>query len=286
MISPRHQKPVIKVVQDALLGSYRITKQGDMFTRREYMNLMMWNKRFDGKLPEPQVVNGAPRWTGQQVLGNLFPPINADLKNKFFDEDANPNNSVKLRDGMIQGSGIVDDDILNKTGVGIVHTTYNDFGANAAVDLIDSVQSTIESYLIMSGFSIGLSDLVADDETLSRMNDIVQARKKEIDEIVLQVHMDVFDNNTGRSNQDEFEGQVFGKLNKAIEELGKLGQKALAQENRLISMLAQRRAVSLRIVSSRGSHLRNSSFTQCQGEKVLLIPPLKLQKLAIYKDRW
>jgi DNA-directed RNA polymerase II subunit RPB1 len=258
MISPRHQKPVIKVVQDALLGSYRITKQGDTFTRREYMNLMMWNKRFDGNLPEPQIVGGAARWSGQQVLGNLLPPINADLKNKFFDEDSNPNNSVKIRDGMIQGAGIVDDDILNKTGVGVVHTTFNDFGAQAAVNLIDSVQSTIEAYLIMSGFSIGLSDLVADDETLSRMNDIVQARKKEIDEIVLQVHMDVFDNNTGRSNQDEFEGQVFGKLNKAIEELGKLGQKALAQENRLISMLK---------AGSKGSTINVSQMVACVGQQ-------------------
>ena len=258
MISPRHQKPVIKVVQDALLGSYRITKQGDTFTRREYMNLMMWNKRFDGKLPEPQIVGGAARWSGQQVLGNLLPPINSDLKNKFFDEDSNPNNLVKIRNGMIQDTGIVDDDILNKTGVGIVHTTFNDFGANAAVDLIDSVQSTIEAYLIMSGFSIGLSDLVADDQTLSHMNDIVQARKKEIDEIVLQVHMDVFDNNTGRSNQDEFEGQVFGKLNKAIEELGKLGQKALAQENRLISMLK---------AGSKGSTINVSQMVACVGQQ-------------------
>jgi DNA-directed RNA polymerase II subunit RPB1 len=258
MISPRHQKPVIKVVQDALLGSYRITKQGDTFTRKEMMNLMMWNKRFDGKLPEPEIVNGAPRWSGQQVLGSLLPAINSDLKNKFYDDDSNPNNMVKIRDGMIQGSGIVDDDVLNKTGVGIVHTTYNDFGANAAVNLIDSVQSTIEAYLIMSGFSIGLSDLVADDKTLSTMNDIVQARKKEIDEIVLQVHMDLFDNSTGRSNQDEFEGQVFGKLNKAIEELGKLGQKALAQENRLISMLK---------AGSKGSTINVSQMVACVGQQ-------------------
>jgi len=258
MISPRHQKPVIKVVQDALLGSYRITKQGDTFTKKEMMNLMMWNKRFDGKLPSPSIEQGAPRWSGQQVLGSLLPPINSDLKNKFYDDDSTPNNMVKLREGMIQGSGIVDDDILNKTGVGIVHTTFNDFGPHAAVNLIDTVQSTIEAYLIMSGFSIGLSDLVADDKTLSTMNDIVQARKKEIDEIVLQVHMDLFDNNTGRSNQDEFEGQVFGKLNKAIEELGKLGQKALAQENRLISMLK---------AGSKGSTINVSQMVACVGQQ-------------------
>ena len=258
MISPRHQKPVIKVVQDALLGSYRITKQGDTFTKKEMMNLMMWNKRFDGKLPAPSIEKGAPRWSGQQVLGSLLPPINSDLKNKFYDDDSNPNNMVKIREGMVQGSGIVDDDVLNKTGVGIVHTTYNDFGPHAAVNLIDTVQSTIEAYLIMSGFSIGLSDLVADDKTLATMNDIVQARKKEIDEIVLQVHMDLFDNNTGRSNQDEFEGQVFGKLNKAIEELGKLGQKALAQENRLISMLK---------AGSKGSTINVSQMVACVGQQ-------------------
>lgn len=258
MISPRHQKPVIKVVQDALLGTYRITKQGESFTRKEYMNFMMWNKRFDGKLPQPEMVNGAPKWTGQNVVSSLLPPLNSDLKNKMYDDDQASHNLVKLRDGIIQGSSIIDDDVLNKTGVGIVHSTYNDFGSGAAVNFIDSLQSTIEAYLISSGFSVGLSDLVADDETLSTMNDIVQTRKKEIDEIVLQVHMDLFDNNTGRSNQDEFEGQVFGKLNKAIEELGKLGQKALAQENRLISMLK---------AGSKGSTINVSQMVACVGQQ-------------------
>jgi DNA-directed RNA polymerase II subunit RPB1 len=258
MISPRHQKPVIKVVQDALLGSHRITKQGEKFTRREYMNLMMWNKRFDGRLPEPEIVGGAARWSGQQVLSMLFPPMNTDLKNKFYDDDPSDDNMVKIRDGIIQGTGIVDDDVLNKTGVGVVHTTYNDFGATAAVDLLDSVQSTIEAYLVMSGFSVGLSDLVADDKTLATMNDIVQKRKKDIDEIVLQVHMDLFDNSTGKTNQDEFESQVFGKLNKAIEELGKLGQQALAQENRMISMLK---------AGSKGSTINVSQMVACVGQQ-------------------
>ena len=258
MISPRHQKPVIKVVQDALLGSHRITKQGEKFNRREYMNLMMWNKRFDGQLPDPEILNGAPKWSGQQVLSILFPPMNMDLKNKFYDDSPIPENMVKIRNGMIQPGGIVDDDVLNKTGVGIVHTTYNDFGPFVAVNLLDSIQSTIEAYLIMSGFSVGLSDLVADDKTLATMNEIVQKRKKEIDEIVLQVHMDLFDNSTGKTNQDEFESQVFGKLNKAIEELGKLGLDALAQENRMISMLK---------AGSKGSTINVSQMVACVGQQ-------------------
>jgi DNA-directed RNA polymerase II subunit RPB1 len=258
MISPRHQKPIIKVVQDALLGSYRITRQGEKFNRREAMNLMMWNKRFTGKMPEPEIIAGKPRWNGQKVLSSLFPPINSDLKNKAFADDPSDINKVRIRDGLIQGDSVVDDDILNKTGVGVVHTTYNDFGAPAAVNLLDSIQSTIEAYLIMSGFSVGLSDLVADDKTLATMNEIVQKRKKEIEDIVLQVHMGLFDNSSGRTNQDEFEGQVFGKLNKAIEELGKLGEDALAKENRLISMIK---------AGSKGSTINVSQMVACVGQQ-------------------
>ena len=258
MISPRHQKPVIKVVQDSLLGTYRITKQGDTFTKREYMNLMMWNKRFDGTLPDSEIISGAPRWSGQKVVSSLFQSMNMDLKNKFYDDDSSENNMVKIREGAIQASGIVDDDVLNKTGVGVVHTTFNDFGPHAAVELIDSLQSTIEAYLVMSGFSVGLSDLVADEATLTTMNEIVQKRKKEIDEIVLQVHMDLFDNSTGKTNQDEFESQVFGKLNKAIEELGKLGQQALAPQNRMISMLK---------AGSKGSTINVSQMVACVGQQ-------------------
>jgi DNA-directed RNA polymerase II subunit RPB1 len=257
MISPRHQKPVIKVVQDALLGCYRITRQGEYFNRREFMNLMMYNKRFNGTLPPPEIINGTPMWNGRQVLSMLLPALNTDLKNKQYDDDPSQNNMVKIRDGMIT-QGIVDDDVLNRTGVGIVHSTYNDFGATAAVNLLDSVQSTIEAYLVMSGFSVGLSDLVADEKTLDRMNEIIQQRKKEIDEIVLQVHMDLFDNNTGKSNQDEFESQVFTKLNKAIEELGKLGQQALASENRMISMLK---------AGSKGSTINVSQMVACVGQQ-------------------
>jgi DNA-directed RNA polymerase II subunit RPB1 len=47
IITPRHAKPMIGVYQDTLVGSYLLTQTGVKFTRREFMNLMMYNKRFD-----------------------------------------------------------------------------------------------------------------------------------------------------------------------------------------------------------------------------------------------
>jgi DNA-directed RNA polymerase beta' subunit len=52
VITPRHAKPMIGVYQDTLVGSYRLTQPGIQFTLKEYMNLMMWNKRFDGTIQD------------------------------------------------------------------------------------------------------------------------------------------------------------------------------------------------------------------------------------------
>jgi DNA-directed RNA polymerase beta' subunit len=47
IIRPRDSMPVIGVVQDALAGAYLATLPGNKFTRREFMNMMMKNKRFN-----------------------------------------------------------------------------------------------------------------------------------------------------------------------------------------------------------------------------------------------
>ena len=258
IIRPRDGEPVIGIVQDTLVGSYLATKPDNYFTRREFMNLMMWNKRFE-KLPAPRVDpdGPAPRYTGQQIISTLLPPINVNMPNNNHKKSKADNDYVKIEEGeMLQG--IIDKSIFNKPGKGIVHTTYNDYGPKDAVALIDSLQTVLESYLILKGFSVGISDLIADKATQERMDIIIKEKKKQIEEIILQVHMDLFTNNSGKSNQDEFESRIFSILNKAIEELGDLGQESLAAENRLISMIR---------AGSKGGPINVSQMIACVGQQ-------------------
>jgi DNA-directed RNA polymerase II subunit RPB1 len=260
IISPRNGKPVIGIVQDTLVGSYRITRPNVEFTRREYMNLMMWNKRFEGVLPKPrkQEHEGTPgRYTGQQVLSQLMPPINLDMANDSYKDDKIPENFVKIREGDIL-QGIFDKSIFAKPSKGIVHVAYNDYGPTDTVNLIDSMQNTVEQFLVYNGFSVGISDLVADSKTNDEIQLKVQAKKKEIEDIILQVHLDLFDNNTGKSNQEEFESRVIGSLNKATEEAGKTGLGSLAQENRLIAMVK---------AGSKGSTINIAQMMACVGQQ-------------------
>jgi DNA-directed RNA polymerase II subunit RPB1 len=263
IITPRHAKPMIGVYQDTLVGSYRLTQPGIEFTRREFMNLMMWNKRFDGNMPTPRAVeNSKERWTGQQVLGALLPPINIEMGNKSFDSEKDgkdSDNYVKIVQGDIE-QGVVDGDIYMKPSKGIIHVTYNDCGPKDTVDLLDALQNTVENFLVLNGFSVGISDLIADDDTKKAIDVKIQERKKQIEQVILQVHLDLFDNNTGKTNQQEFEDQVFGILNQATSDAGSLGQQSLSTENRLLAMVRS---------GSKGEPLNVAQMMACLGQTAI-----------------
>jgi DNA-directed RNA polymerase II subunit RPB1 len=128
IVSPRHAKPLIGVFQDSVVGSYRLTRASTEFTRREFMNLMMRNKRFEGTLPLPSAEN---RWSGKQVLSQLLPPLNIEVGNKAFDSEKdtrdNNENFVKIKQGEIK-QGQIDSSVYMSSGKGIIHTLYNDYG--------------------------------------------------------------------------------------------------------------------------------------------------------------
>ena len=247
ILRPRDGLPVIGIVQDTLVGSYRLTRDHVKFNRREFMNLMMWNKKFDGKVPEPKKEG---RWSGQQVLSQIMPPINLEMKNSA-------KKNVVIREGDVL-EGQFDKSIFSKASKGIIHMTYNDYGSKQTVDMIDTLQNTMEQFLVYNGFSVGISDLIADAATKEQMNEKIQEKKSQIETILLQVHQDLFDNNTGKSNQSEFEDRAFGVLNKAMENAGEIGQNYLASENRMTAMVR---------AGSKGGPINIAQMIACVGQQ-------------------
>jgi DNA-directed RNA polymerase beta' subunit len=259
IVTPRHAKPLIGVVQDSLVGSYRLTRSHVDFNRREFMNMMMWNKRFEGVVPAGlRLQEGKPaRWTGQQVLTQLMPPINLEMGNGLYKDNKSQENYVKIREGVVE-QGIFDKDIFSKPSKGVVHVTYRDYGPTDTVNFIDAMQNTVEQFLVYNGFSVGISDLIADEDTRKQMEEVVKKRKAAIENILLQIHLDLFDNSTGKTNQQEFEDKVYTELNKATDESGKIGLGALSDENRLVAMVR---------AGSKGSTINISQMMACVGQQ-------------------
>ena len=237
IVGPRESKPIVSVVQDTLVGVNRFTRDGVLFNRREAMNLLVWASRWNGILPEPTVKDPIPMWSGKQLLSTLLPPVNLEMRNISFDESKGDTtdspNFVKIHNGIIK-QGILDKDVFSKA---LIHVIYNDFGHTVTVDFLDSLQRMMANYLMNSGFSVGISDLIADEETKDKIDIELSLLKGQIEDILLQVHTGLFDNSSGRTNQDEFETKIFATLNKVIDKAGKEGRNSLADDNRMTNMI-------------------------------------------------
>jgi DNA-directed RNA polymerase II subunit RPB1 len=259
IVSPRHAKPLIGVFQDSVVGSYRLTRSSVELTRREFMNLMMRNKRFEGIMPPP---NGINRYTGKQVLSQLLPPMNLEMGNKAYDKDKkadDPDNFVKIKQGEIT-QGLIDSSVYMSSGKGIIHTLYNDYGSKDTSMFLDSLQRVVEDYLVLDGFSVGISDLVADEETAKSIQKVIADCKKKIEEIQFQVHTDIFENNTGKTNQQEFEDQAFGFLKQATSTASSAVKKSLSPENRLVAMINS---------GSKGDWVNIAQMIACLGQQAI-----------------
>jgi len=237
IVGPRESKPIVSVVQDTLVGVNRFTRPEVLFNKRESMNLLIWASRWNGVLPEPVIKEPTPLWSGQQLLSTLLPPVNLEMRNISYDdgqsEEEKKRNFVIIENGIIK-QGILDKDVFSKA---LIHIIYNDFGPEVTVDFLDSLQRMMANFLMNSGFSVGVSDLIADSTTKGKIDNELSVLKGQIDDILLQVHTGLFDNSSGRTNQDEFESKVFATLNKVIDRAGKEGRNSLSDNNRMTNMI-------------------------------------------------
>ena len=51
---------------------------------------------------------------------------------------------------------------------GLIQTIFNDFNYNESADFIDNIQQYVTEYMKLSSYSVGISDLIADNQNKSK----------------------------------------------------------------------------------------------------------------------
>ena len=292
IISPRENKPIITIVQDTLLGIYKLThsrvikfmggkkqhhesngmiyeiedSQNDkcvsssLYTKKQMMNIICDLSTFNGLLPEPDkyVMKGSnkiPLWSGHSILSYILPDnLNLKLPNNSYDNykdniDENSTeeyklinkynnniNLIQIVNGSIQ-NGTFDKNLFTKTSKGLIHTIYNDLGEMKTNQFINDLQKIVSYILQVEGFSVGISDMMADEDTNNKIKKIIKSREKMIENITQEVHLNIFENIPGQSKNNYFESKVNSILNKTIKETGEVGLQNLNSENRATYMV-------------------------------------------------
>lgn len=259
IISPRECKPIIAIVQDVPLGVYRLTKSNVFIDHKQLMNLMSLNPRYLGYVPSPSNSTGSvDKWSGRQVLSTIIPKnINLRAGNKSYDGPTDKENFVVIENGEIK-QGIVDKLIYQNRTRGLIHSIYNECGPDETRMFFDNTQRIICDWLVTNGFSVGISDLIVDNDTQDNLKKTIHDMKVKVYDIISQVHMGNLDNRSISNNNDYFEGQVNKILNQASSDAGNHGlSKINDATNRMINMIKS---------GSKGNVINVAQMISCLGQ--------------------
>jgi DNA-directed RNA polymerase II subunit RPB1 len=243
IVSPANNASIIGIYQDSMLGSYLFSRENIKFTPRQAMNLlMMFNGVNENELLDSIQNDGSV--TNFDILSQILPPLT--IKNK-----------IEIKNGKyIRGQ--MDKGVLGGRSRGLLQRICNDFGNMASSKFIDDLQNIVTEYMKSCGFSVGISDLISNETTNDQIIKVITNKKTEVKNLIDQVQLGVFENNTGKTNEEEFETQVNSILNQATSEAGKIGLKNLSEGNRFVTMVQ---------AGSKGSDLNISFMISCLGQQ-------------------
>ena len=254
IISPANNKSIIGIFQDSLLGCYTFTQNLVEYDQRQAMNLLMAINTVNiSNLPTSGTTNF-------DILSQILPPISLLYKSKKFKNEENfktSNNVIEIKNGKYV-RGQMEKGVLGDGSKGLIQRIYNDYGNEASAKFIDDIQAIITEYMKFNAYSVGISDLIANNETNQAITNVIAEKKNSVNNLIDETHLGIFTNKTGKTNEQEFETQVNNILNKASLEAGKIGRSSLSKDNRFVIMVN---------AGSKGSDLNIAQMISCLGQQ-------------------
>lgn len=253
IISPANNSAIMSLFQDSLLGAHLITRPHIKFNTRELMNIIgrFYHKYQPELLKNPDILR-----TSFDVLSQIIPPLTMKMGNGNYNGDGTQH-FVNIVRGEFK-HGQIDKKILKSNSKGLIQRIVNDYGHEAGSKFIDHIQYIITEYMKQIGFSVGISDLIADPKTNKKITQSIQRKVEDVKEVIQKVLFNSFENKTGKTAQEKFENDVNSILNKAREDAGNIGRKSLSQDNRFVVMVN---------AGSKGSNINIAQMISCLGQQ-------------------
>jgi DNA-directed RNA polymerase II subunit RPB1 len=249
-------------------GNNTIVDESTYFNKIQMMNIICNLSTFNGILPEPSRIlninsNDIQLWSGKSILSYILPKnLNLEMNNSTYDNNTNDKFNDKLNKIIIKNGeliqGCLDKNAFTKTSKGLIHTIYNDYGSDRASEFINDLQKIVTYFLLIEGFSVGIGDIIAEQSVNDEINSKIQENKKQLNELMQEIHLNVFENYSGLSNNEYFEQKVNSILNSLLNDTGKIGLRDLDQKNRAVNMINS---------GSKGKTTNIAQMVACLGQQ-------------------
>ena len=262
IISPRNSKPIVTIAQDVLLGVFRMTLPDVRVGRRQFMNLTCSNNLYHCRVPEP-LTDAGGYLTGHDLLSTVI-PANTNHRGRLGDPDeGDESKRVIVRDGrVLQGS--MRSSAYDMASRGLVHSIFNDKGPDAVTAFLNNTQKLACDWLVLSGFSVGVSDLVLEEASKRKLKWAIEQMKADVYSVIREVHNDRFENKGTGKNADFLEKSISDVISKWNKELQNTSMATFgAHNNRMINMIKEYGA------GSKGSIINFGQMVASVGQQMV-----------------
>lgn len=182
IISPQSSKNIICIVQDSLLGAYKMTLGIQQIRKEQFFNIIMYvdtiNPDFMFKKLKliQQVLKSKGKPTDHLYTGrNLFSLLLPDDLIYEKKNNANPDEPIfKIYNGVLY-EGTVDKSIIGSANNSLIQILYKEYNSQVAANFIDGIQFMTNQWLLIKGFSVGIEDcMIKSAESKLKIQDIIQ----------------------------------------------------------------------------------------------------------------
>lgn len=275
ILDPQCNKPSMGLVQDALVGSYLLTRNDTFIEKQMAMDLLMCVRSTKNvKLPPPAIVKPRPLWTGKQIFSMVLPHINLERKVRGADKNVDffdrKERVVLIRGGVLL-CGAMCKQTLGLSSGGVIHLIALDFDGDRACVFMSDIQRIVNEWLARRGFSVGLSDFITSPEVNEKVQKIISRSFQKVRRIQSQVK------SLTHLTPDEIEVPITGALNQILALTGGVSYATLDDTNRLSCMTTS---------GSKGSQNNVAQITACVGQQAVegrrIQPKMRGRTLACF----
>ena len=263
IVSPQKNQPLMGIVQDTLLGIYKMSRRDNFLPIEQVMNIMMWVPDWDGIVPEPAILKPRPLWTGKQIISMAI----AKEVNIFRgDDDSKPSpwNDLQDKSLMIMGGelvfGSVTKKIVGASSGGVIHIIFNELSSGDAVKFFNATQRIVNWWLLHHGFSLGIGDTVPNPANAEKIAYDVAKAKAKVEDIIKEATADRLEPLPGMTIRGTFESKVQKFLNEGREGGGTAAQSSLPDFNNVVQTV---------ISGSKGSTVNISQMVSLVGQQAV-----------------
>jgi len=265
ILSPRFGGPIIGAIRDFITSAYYFTRTGNYLPESQVNRLMMATN-YEGKLPEPEIKEPVPMWSGKQIFSLFLPKtLNYALKanicqscTKCEEELCQHDAYVVIRNGQLV-SGVIDrKSIGSEQSESLLHRIIKDYGTQAGREFLNKITRMLKLFISMRGFSYTYDQLVLSPKARQRIQKTMERIDKKIEQLIEDKRNQTLPRLPGQTLEESFEIYVMHELATARDEAGKIADQDFTLENAGIVMTR---------TGARGSSLNIGQMAACVGQQ-------------------